>query len=304
MISRIFITFCSILFFSFAMQGQTGITARVTTDKNRILIGEPLQLTLEINYAAGSLISLPAIDSVAHFEVLGKPLIDTSADAAISSLKAVYSITSFDSGQWVIPSFAVAAGVHTDSIPVEVVFSAFDPQQPYHDITDVMDVPEKKKQEPWWWYAAGAVLLILVLFYVFRKQKPTAKPAIAQQPPVNAYEEAMRQLEQLSKQQIAAREYYSALTDIFRLYIFRRKGILSLQKTTDDLVIQLKSLQLEKERFDKLSQTLRMSDFVKFAKYVPAASENGSSLEEIKLAVMTIEQIERNRITAEKNKRS
>jgi hypothetical protein len=285
------------------LRAQTGITVRVTTDKNRILIGEPLQLTLEINYATGSVINLPAIDSVAHFEVLGKPLIDTSAGNAISSLKAIYSITSFDSGQWVIPSFNIAVGIHTDSIPVDVVFAAFNPQQPYHDITDVLDVPEKKKQEPWWWYAAGAVLLALVLYYVFRKQKPAIKPPLIPQQPVNAFEEAMRQLGLLAKQQITAREYYSALTDIFRLYIFRRKGILSLQKTTDDLVVQLKSLGLDKERFDKLSQALRMSDFVKFAKYIPAPADNDNCFEEIKQSVMAIEQIERDNIAAAKNNR-
>ncbi len=80
----------------------------------------------------------------------------------------------------------------------------------------------------------------------------------------------MKQLEQLQRDKPETKLYYSKLTDIFRLYIFQKKGILSLQKTTDDLVIQLKSLNLNKEQFDKLSQSLRLSDFVKFAKYIPS----------------------------------
>ncbi|HEY6064151.1 MAG TPA: hypothetical protein VIV35_11110, partial [Chitinophagaceae bacterium] len=82
------------------------------------------------------------------------------------------------------------------------------------------------------------------------------------------------------------------LTDIFRLYIFRKKGILSLQKTTADLILQLRDLPFSKEQFDKLSQALRLSDFVKFAKYVPAADDNRNCFEEIRNSIMTIEKTE------------
>jgi hypothetical protein len=67
---------------------------------------------------------------------------------------------------------------------------------------------------------------------------------------------------------------------------------LSLQKTTDDLVIQLKSLNLSKEQFDKLSQSLRLSDFVKFAKYIPGKEDDSNSFNEIRNAIITIEKTE------------
>jgi LPXTG-motif cell wall-anchored protein len=298
MTARICIIFFGLLICTAALQGQEGITVQTVADKNRILIGEQLQLTITANYKTGTLISLPVADSVVNFEPVGKPVIDSSAKAGITSLKAIYTFTSFDSGQWVIPAFDLAAGIHTDAIPVEVVFADFDPKQPYHDITGVEDVPVQKNEEPWWWYAAGAALLALGIFILFRKKKQAGIPATAPPVAVNAFAEAIQQLDALQNKNCTPKEYYSELTDIFRVYIYRRKGILSLQKTTDDLVVQLKTLSLEKEQFDKLSQSLQMSDFVKFARYVPAAADNRICLEEIKKSVLLIEQIEKNRLTA------
>jgi hypothetical protein len=69
---------------------------------------------------------------------------------------------------------------------------------------------------------------------------------------------------------------------------------LSLQKTTADLILQLRDLHFSKEQFDKLSQALRLSDFVKFAKYVPTKDDDRNCFEEIKNSIMTIEKSESN----------
>ena len=133
-------------------------------------------------------------------------------------------------------------------------------------------------------------MLGLILLYLQRKKKP--QPVIVPKAVISPYEEAMKQLEQLQSDKPGAKQYHSKLTDIFRLYIFRKKGILSLQKTTDDLIIQLKSLILTKEQFDKLSQSLRLSDFVKFAKYISTNEDDKLAFEEIKNAIITIEKTE------------
>ena len=108
---------------------------------------------------------------------------------------------------------------------------------------------------------------------------------------VSPYEEAMKGLEELKRTKPETKLYYSKLTDIFRLYIYRKKDILSLQKTTDDLVLQLKGLNLPKEQFDKLSQSLRTSDMVKFAKYIPSKDDDRFSLDAVKKSIQSIEDI-------------
>lgn len=281
-------SFVLILTLEYAV-AQQGVTVKATVDKNKILIGEPMVLTIETSIPENVPIKLIVIDSIAHFELLEKPIIDTSSTNSGTLIKGVYKITSFDSGHWVIPAFAFSDAIKTDTIPVDIVFSDFDPAQEYHGIKDIIEVnPEEKKQQ-WWWYAAGgAVLLILLLLYLFRKKKST--PVVKSTAVVNAYEDAMKELQRLQTLKLDSKEYYSQLTDIFRLYIFRKKGILSLQKTTDDLVMQLNGLSLEKIELDKLAQSLRLSDFVKFAKYIPTKEDDTLAFDTIKQSIKLIEQ--------------
>ncbi len=267
---------------------QGGSTIKASVDKDKILIGEPIQLTIEAYLSAKSVKSFFAIDSIEHFELLEKPVIDSANNKDGVNIKTVYKITSFDSGHWVIPSFSLSQDVKTDTIAIDVIFSEFDPNQEYHDIKDILEAKPYMKKTEWWWYAAGAALLFgLVWLYLQRKKKP--QPVAAPKVVIRPYEEAMKQLEQLHRDKPEAKQYHSKLTDIFRLYIFRKKGILSLQKTTDDLVVQLKELNLSKEQFDKLSQSLRLSDFVKFAKYIPTNDDDTSAFNEIKNAINNIE---------------
>lgn len=289
---RIGIFFIGCLFATALLQGQEKAGIQVTADKNKILIGEQLQLKFELHNHSVSQLNLPVPDSIPHFEIVGKPVIDTQDGKPVS---VVYTLTSFDSGHWVIPSFTLAAGMQTDTIPVDVVFSDFDPKQPYHDITDVADVPVKKKQTAWWWLIAGTVLALILFYFLFRKKRKPVQTPVIPAKPEDIFGDAIKQLDQLSGSTLSPKDYYSELTDIFRLYIFRRKGILSLQKTTDDLVLQLRSLGMEKDSFDTLSQALRMSDFVKFAKYIPDSSDQAKCLADIRQAVIHIEQTERNR---------
>jgi BatD DUF11 like domain len=280
-----------LLFGVFGAGAQDKTTVKASVDRNKILIGEPVRLTLEVDVPENEPIRFFIIDSIEHFEFLQVTKIDSSNTTTGTKLTRVIPLTSFDSGHWVIPSFVLAGNIATDSIPVDVSFSAFDPNQDYHDIKDIIEViPEKKK--PWWqWYAAGGGLLLLILLiYLLRKKK--GRPALVHQAIINPYEEAMKQLEKLTKEKPGTKEYYSALADIFRLYVSRKNGIHSLQNTTDDFVVQLKDIALDKEQFNSLSQALRLSDFVKFAKYIPAVEDDRNTFETIKKSIMTIEKSE------------
>jgi hypothetical protein len=101
----------------------------------------------------------------------------------------------------------------------------------------------------------------------------------------------MNALAKLKASPPPAKEYYSRLIDIFRLYVYKKKGVLSLQKTTNDLVVQIQSLNMAKDPFDRLAQSLRMGDFVKFAKYIPVQEDDRIAFENIKQGITEIEQL-------------
>jgi hypothetical protein len=103
----------------------------------------------------------------------------------------------------------------------------------------------------------------------------------------------MAALDQLQHSNPDARAFHSRLSEILRLYVYRRKGILSLQKTTGDLVVQLASSGLQKTVFDRLSQSLRLGDLVKFARFSPTEAENLAAYEAVRESIKELEQIEK-----------
>jgi len=290
------------LFFSAIATAQSKTTVKATIDRSQILIGEPIKLRLEVDVPENEAIRFFQIDSLPHFEFLATPKIDTSNTGSGTVLSQTIPITSFDSGHWIIPSLVLGENIATDSIPVDVGYSAFNPDQPYHDIKEIIEVtPEEKKEKPRWWYLlAGAVALLIILILVFRKKKKPVVSVVEQ--PVDPYKEAMTQLEKLKIDKPDAKQYYSRLVDIFRIYVLNRTGIHSLQDTTDDLVKQLSGLNIHKEQFEQLLQSLRQSDFVKFAKYIPSVDDDKNAYSTIKQSIQLIEQIVMNSIRQKDDK--
>jgi hypothetical protein len=281
----------SFLFLSAAAHSQVKIVIKATVDKNQIMIGEQIHFSLEADFPPHEPMRFFAIDTIPHFEILERKKVDTIDNNEGIKLSQSLTLTSFDSGHWVIPPFELAGDkpMYTDSIPVDVAFSPFDPNQDYHDIKDVIDVmPDEKKKEDWYWYAvASAVLVAAIIYFLARKKKPVGSKI----PSIDPFTEARQELEKLRKEQLSSKIFFTRLVDIFRVYLSRRRGIESLQKTTDDVVAQLRLLKLPETDFSKLAQALRMSDFVKFAKYEPAESDKQESFAVIRASVETIENL-------------
>jgi hypothetical protein len=279
------------VFFTISTVAQEKTVVKATVNRSQILIGEPIKLTLKADVPEHEPIRFFQIDSIPHFEFLNIQKIDTVNTGSGTVLSQVIHITSFDSGRWVIPSFTIGESIITDSIPVDVGFSPFNPDQPYHDIKDIIEVtPEEKKEEKikWWHIVAGVAALLLILVLVFRKKKKPVVQVAA--PPPDPFLVAMGKLEKLQKEKPDTKQYYSWLVDIFREYVQVKKGIHSMQDTTDDLVKQLRGLNMPKDQLEKLTQSLKLSDFVKFAKYVPTADDDKNTFDTISRSIYQIEQ--------------
>ncbi len=277
------------LFIAYSLPAQQSTAIKASVDKKNIVIGEQIYFNLEADFPAHEPMRFFNIDSIPHFEILERKKIDTIDNNEGIKLSQSFTLTSFDSGHWVIPAYELAGDkpMLTDSIPVDVGFSPFDPKQDYHDIKDVIDVQaEEEKKKDWYWYIGASALLLAAIIYLLARKKK--KPAV-KAPPPDPFIEAKQELEKLRKENPSSKVFYTRLVDIFRLYILRRKGIASLQKTTDDLVVQVRSLKLPAEDFNQLAQALRMSDFVKFAKYEPTENDKADSFNTIKNSINKIQ---------------
>ncbi len=289
----------SLLFLLIAIlcNAQNKTTVRASVDKNTILIGEPVNLVIEADIPENEPIGFFTIDSIAHFEFLQEGKIDTTNTNKGTALRQFFRITSFDSGQWVIPSYHLpqSEDLKTDSIIINVGYMAMDTAKDYNDIREIIEVNAEKDMDWTWYYIGGGALLVLLLIYLLTKKKKKKTTQAAQQEKIiDPYTEAIQQLEVLQKENLLGKGetklYYSRLTDIFRVYVEKRKNIHSLKQTTDDLVAQLRNIHFDREQYDQLADALRLVDFVKFAKYIPTENDHVNVFAAIK---KTIEQIER-----------
>lgn len=253
---------------------QTDGSITVAADKTKILIGEQFHLKITAKHSSASLAGFKWPDTIPHFEIVGKPVLDSSLTNGVNSITKTYTLTSFDSGSLVIPAFSLSKKIQSQPFKIDVVFSDFNPEQPYHDIKDIIEVKTSSDKIPWWWYAIAALVTVTAIAIFARKKKKETVVLKPQGPPTDAYKLAMEKLQLLKQRSLSPKEYYDRLAGIFREFVAVKKGILSLQETTEDLLAQLKNAGLSPAEFEKLSQALRTCDSVKFAKYNPTQHDD------------------------------
>jgi len=267
------------------------VAVRAYTDKSRVLLGEPLWLTLEVKTLNGAKVPAFKVDSLPHFEFIVKDSSKVLQKGDTTIYHQYYQLTSFDSGRWVIPQFTLRPFVKTSSILVNVVFTEnFDPKQPYHDVQEIKDVPYKiDAGVERWWYLIAATLILLVLLIYWVTQPKKVRPETKIVADGTAYRKAIQSLQELKQRGPDKKRFYAQLVEIFRTYILERTGISSLQQTTGDLVEKIKPLMADEARYSSLSQVLYLCDFVKFAKYDPDDNEAASAFEVVEDAIHYIE---------------
>jgi hypothetical protein len=277
-------------------------TVKASIDKNQILIGEPIRFSIDVKSPMTSGNLLPQFDSIPHFELIEKANRDSLISAAGASYHLEWKLTSFDSGTRVIPAFTVTIGKQlykTDSLAVEVSYGKVDTAQDYHDIKGILDLENPNvKYIPW---IVGAVALVSLFLFVWFIRFPFAKEKAIEQTTgsrrISAMDEALVALDQLKKMfredPSAVKKYYSGLTDTLRIFLNRQLGLVTMEKTSEELIISLSNLKMDKETFSSLTSALRMGDFVKFAKYVPGPFENDNNLEVIRKSIVFISEMEK-----------
>jgi len=280
-----FIVLLLISFISFSVPAQK-VTA--TADKQKILIGEQFHLRLQANFNTGEPLDFFEVDSISRFEILDRSEIDTSNFGDGVALIQNLTVTSWDSGKVRIAPF-VLGRYQTKPLMIDVAYSPhpFDTTKPYHDIHDILEV-KRPIESTWYWYLIGLVVLIILFLLFFPKGKPREKGEFVSDE--GAYKRALKKLDSLQKRtDIDGKGFYTELIQVFREYLHKRKNIYSFSKTTEDLSVQIKQLNMDEGQYQQLVQTLLISDFVKYAKYQTSPEERQNSLDSIRGIIIAIE---------------
>ena len=201
-------------------------------------------------------------------------------------------ITSFDSGSYVLPPmpfYLVRPSGDIDTLwfagpKLEVTTIPIDTAtyQPF-DIKGQINYPLTAKEI--FPYAGLLFLLLLAAFILYRwiRHRKENRPLFGKPKPKEpAYLTAFRQLEEIKAQKLwqngKVKLFYTAVTDVLRIYVSERFGIQAMEQTSTELLDALKQEQLDKALLKELNTMLDTADLVKFAKYEPGAIENEQAI--------------------------
>lgn len=291
------------LFFFLALFSIVGIAnaqrikATARLDSTNILLGDQIKLFLEIDHPKNVEIEFPQVpDTIKKLiEVLSHSGIDTFELDNEKFQKQIqsYTITSFDSGSYRIPPywFKINIDGRIDSVPtngvtLNVHSMAIDTTKGPTDIKMPYSAPLTLKEvTP---YILGVILIGAIIFLILYsiKRKKNNQPIFArpQKPKEPAYIIAIRELDRIKSEKIwqkgKLKQYHSEVTEALRVYIEDRFEIPAMGQTSDETIenFRVNKNLLTDKLFTNLSQTLKLADLVKFAKYTPLPDDDNLSL--------------------------
>jgi BatD DUF11 like domain len=271
------------------------VYVKASVDKNKVVIGEPITLTLEAYIPLGQRVTWFPLDTIPHFEFLNKAAPDTVESIEGKKITQVLTITSFDSGQWEIPQLELKIlkqSYYTDTSLIDVGFTAFDREADYRDIKNILEVSNPYTKYIPWVIGVAVLLSLALVIYLLRKRKTGTESVKIETRNLSPYEEAMHALAELRSKGLPqngqVKWYYTELNDILRVFVFRKLNISTMERTNEELILQLRELNLSRDSFTRLAQALRMSDSVKFAKYQPGSDDNEKNYDIIQSAIQTL----------------
>lgn len=284
------------LFGSLGLSAQS-VDVNASIDTNFLLIGEQTQIELKVQYRLdGETVNVqfPSFtDTISEFiEIVYTSPIDTiypdKNDLSLIEQSQKITVTSFDSGSYVIPYFEFQINENlfqTGSLLIEVRPMEVDTSKAIFDIRGPIEEPFSIidwAKEHWLWIAIvlfiiiGGVVLILYL-----KNRPEIIEEEVQ-PDIPPHIISLQKLQKLKNDQLwqagKVKMHHSQLSEIIREYIEKRYQVHALENTTDEIMQSLRFHSIEPNLLAKLNQVLVLSDLVKFAKEKPLANENEMSL--------------------------
>ena len=267
----------SLFLLGFAAYGQ--VSTKI--DTTRIRIGEQFNYEIIVDQTKDVRFPKFESDSLNRVGVVTSHKIDSLKNQLIKK----YTLTSFDSGRYVLPGqeiFIKDKRFLTDQVIIDVATVEVDTiKQPMHHIKEIQNEPYLFSDYLNYFWGLIALLLVigLILYFVLR-DKPTEEELISRIPPFDAAKMRLKELdgkELISQNKIKL--YYVELTDIVRTFIEKELNIPALESTTDELIETItdfnnsSNLNIPKETLYKLQKLLQEADLVKFAKSKPLQNE-------------------------------
>jgi len=289
---------------------EAAVRLEVKPAKTDVTVGETFGVTLEAKGPAGATYLFPADFAEDPIELhsvpaapppSGTPHPATTTAPDVRPDAQAYTASVFGLGDVVIPPLAVhyrlADGREGEaySAPVKLKVGTLLPKDTKEQkLADIRGPVGVAIGRVFWIAVAAAVgLLAALAYWLWRRQRKAASPAIAPAPDVAPHEEARRALEQLVASGALGRgemrPFYIALTGIAKHYLERRLGAPVQEMTSAEMVAFLREHPVGVEVATPLRDLSSAADGVKFARGEGLVAEAERHLAAVQALVRSVE---------------
>jgi hypothetical protein len=282
MIRKIF--FFLLLFSSSVFAQEVRLTAKTAIDTFRI--GTWIDVHVEGKFEAAVDTIAPVVnDSIGVLEVIKVERNGTEPTWLIR-------LTTIDSGKVFLPPIEFDYKVkgdtgrhraYTNSLLLNIAGVAIDPKGDIRDIKPPMSAPWLFEDILPYGIALIVIAALAVGLYYFWRKKKQKRDLLADVkviiPPHREALTALRVLEEKKLwQQGLVKQYYSEVTEIIRHFFERRWGIIALELTTEEILVQMKHIPDALQVWKEMESFFITADLVKFAKYEPTPDEHENEM--------------------------
>lgn len=249
-------------------------TIKTSVDTSIALVGDIINLSLEVQ-TTDSLRWPDIADQIRPLEVQQYNPIDTLYSEGVYRYSQNTFIQYFDTGLVYIPSlnFINTKGdtFFSDSIAIAFLGLKMDTTKAYFDIKAPKKIPFNfEEAKPYIYSLLLLILAVVIILYFIKKYRTKNEEVIPTKVEIPSNIEALDALKALAKKNLCeqglAKDHYLKLSAILRHYFDREFDTDTMESTTDETIVLLKSNISDGELITKINQLLSDADLVKFAK--------------------------------------
>lgn len=301
------------------------IYANGSIDRDSVFAGQPFNYKIDVSIPNSYVIDWDIFkDTLSkNIEIIKRSEISSTPINNNVIVSQTLTLASFDTGYIEIPPIGIKYSKSANDTATEKCFTEYmyvyvepvsiDTTTAYKPIK----MPIKQnitfiETTPFIGVAIILAALVLLTIHLIRRAKNKEKKEeedIA--PSIPAIITAREKLSQLKDSNLwqsgKSKEYYTDLTDIVREYLEGQFSIDAVEMTSDDILIEVKKLDIDKTIISKFENTLITADLVKFAKANPNPEENETAFNNINTFVeesyIFHQEMERRRVEEAKTKK-
>jgi hypothetical protein len=264
------------------VKAAENVQVTLTTSQGEVTVGDPIELTLEVNHPAGYQVIIPKLEgNWGPFEVRGQSQATTMAnDDGTETTYQTITVTLFDLGNFETPALPLTINDGTGGVMEEltppvsltVVSTLAEGDTALKDIRPQvgMKVPSALP-----WVMGGLLLATVVVgggWWLYRRWRGHGSLAhiIDNRPP---YQVAADELDRIDGLRLPEKgrfkEHYTLVTDCLRTYIEKQFHVSAFDRTTSELKASLRQSTMTPDHARRFIDLFMDSDLVKFAKLTP-----------------------------------